>query len=361
MIFAHRFAELWCDGDTLALSNWRLTGKIKWSKGPRIGKHPDDLEIVRDSMANPGDYFPAEYIPELAIPPTPDSYTRFFELDTRWFNESLQLKPPLLPERWPEAALACNEAVYLASVGPLVFPCHENKKPATPNGFRNATRSQLQIRWMWHHHPGLLVGLCTGVLNGVDVLDLDTAKHPEAAAWLTSNLDKLGKTLTVETRSGGMHLFFKHRPGLKCSASKIVRGVDVRANGGYVIAWALHGCRIITDAPIAEWPAFLVETLNPANSEPTLIFSQNEQKDDLAWLATLSADEKNSLIESLLFSIDNSKIDPYGRWRDMIWGARDAFDRGADRAREIAMAWSARGTGFSGDFELFDKIWDNVR
>jgi hypothetical protein len=34
-----------------------------------------------------------------------------------------------------------------------------------------------------------------------------------------------------------LHFFFQHAPGLRCSRGLIAPGVDVRADGGYVIWW----------------------------------------------------------------------------------------------------------------------------
>jgi hypothetical protein len=66
-----------------------------------------------------------------------------------------------------------------------------------------------------------------------------------------------------ETRSGGRHLFFLHRPGLRCSTSKIERGIDVRADGGLVIWWPAQFYPV-REAPVATWPDWLLETARAA-------------------------------------------------------------------------------------------------
>ncbi|WP_461628003.1 bifunctional DNA primase/polymerase, partial [Bradyrhizobium sp. 25ACV] len=82
--------------------------------------------------------------------------------------------------------------------------------------------------------------------------------------------ERLGTTWTVQTRSGGQHLYYIHRPGLRGSASKIAPGVDVRADGGYVIAWWALGYRILIYAPYAAWPAFLDQDLDRARGSPAV-------------------------------------------------------------------------------------------
>ena len=98
---------------------------------------------------------------------------------------------------------------------------------------------------------------------GLFVIDLDTSKHPEATDWLESNAPYLPETRQHRTKSGGLHLFFKHRDGLRNSAGKLAPGVDTRGDGGYVIWWPScvpsdHKFRVAADLP--EW---IVDALTP--------------------------------------------------------------------------------------------------
>jgi len=71
------------------------------------------------------------------------------------------------------------------------------------------------------------------------------------------------QTLTHETPSGGLHLLFRHAQGLRCSAGRIARGVDVRASGGYIIWHPAALCRVLVEGPIADWPEWLLELARP--------------------------------------------------------------------------------------------------
>ena len=155
----------------------------------------------------------------------------------------------------PASALAA--ALELAAQDYAVFPCGAHKRPMCPHGFHDATPDADDIKALWAAFPGELVGVVTGPVSHIAVLDID-AKHPEAREWWAANRARLLPTRTHRTRSGGLHLIFGHYDGLKCSAGKIARGVDVRAEGGYILWWPAAGLPMLSDAPIAPWPEWLI-------------------------------------------------------------------------------------------------------
>jgi Bifunctional DNA primase/polymerase, N-terminal len=126
------------------------------------------------------------------------------------------------------------------------FPCNSSKRPLTPHGFRDARPNVDTSGWE-------LVGIPTGSVSGVDALDVDV----EGMNWLTANIDKLPATRVQVTRSGGRHFFWKHAEGLRCSAGRIARGVDVRGDGGYVIDWNHQGYPTEV-REIADWPDWIL-------------------------------------------------------------------------------------------------------
>jgi hypothetical protein len=127
----------------------------------------------------------------------------------------------------------------------LRFPCDHDKRPLITAWQRNARRTD-HSRWP-------LVGVPTGEVNGFDVLDIDL----EALGWRDQNRDRFPLTQVHTTRSGGWHFLFKHHPGLRNSASRIAPGVDVRADGGFIVWWPCAGLPF-TSAELAEWPEWLV-------------------------------------------------------------------------------------------------------
>jgi len=125
------------------------------------------------------------------------------------------------------------------------FACNRDKRPLVQWN-RYARANVDDSKWP-------LVGVLTGRISGLDVVDVDL----RGMDWLRSV--QLPATRIHETRSGGRHLFFKHCDGLRNSAGRIATGVDVRADGGYVIWWPRQGLKVLSDVGIAEWPEWLLE------------------------------------------------------------------------------------------------------
>jgi hypothetical protein len=135
-----------------------------------------------------------------------------------------------------------------------IFPCQANKRPASPRGFYSASSDPEEIENLWSQWRAPLIGVRTGAASGFAVLDVDRDGLP----WFHQHRDRIPKTLTVETPRGGLHLWFQHAEGLRCSISCIARGVDIRADGGYAIFWRAHACAVLCESPVAPWPEWLL-------------------------------------------------------------------------------------------------------
>jgi hypothetical protein len=102
---------------------------------------------------------------------------------------------------------------------------------------RCATRDPEVLREWWRGRPRSNLGLPTGPENGIVVLDVDPADG--GAASLRSLLRRHGplpRTVEARTGGGGRHLYFRH-PGTTVPSRNGWRpGLDVRGDGGYVVA-----------------------------------------------------------------------------------------------------------------------------
>ena len=160
------------------------------------------------------------------------------------------------------AAVSVRWTLRLAERGLPCFPCREDKRPATPRGFKDATCDQHQLRELWLRHPGPLVGVPTGDISGLDILDIDPRHGGDY--WFAEHMNSLPPTRVHRTRSGGLHLFFQHEQQLRCSVGRIAAGVDVRASGGYLIWWPATGLPVLSDLRTATWPNWLRLQLSPS-------------------------------------------------------------------------------------------------
>jgi len=114
------------------------------------------------------------------------------------------------------------------------------KHPRTRNGVKDASTSHDQIDEWWKKYPDANIGIATGKVSNIVVIDVDP-RHggDESLTQLQLNNGKLPETLTVNTGGGGSHLYFKYpecKGHIKNRAGKIASGIDTRADGGFVVA-----------------------------------------------------------------------------------------------------------------------------
>jgi hypothetical protein len=140
--------------------------------------------------------------------------------------------------------------INIGLVGMKVFRCGADKRPQTRRGFKDAM--------LWRRTPSdwPRAGVPTGAINGIDVLDVDTKNG--ATDWWWQHFEAMPRTRMQVTESGGYHVFFRHAEGLKCSQGRIAKGVDVRADGGYVLDWSREGLPVANCDVFSPWPEWLL-------------------------------------------------------------------------------------------------------
>lgn len=169
-----------------------------------------------------------------------------------------------------------DAALALAARAVPVFPCGRDKRPLTAHGFYDATTDEAQIRRWWAEHPDAALGVPTGATSGLAVLDVDGADGEESLFALTQEVGPIPETSEALTPHG-RHLYFKYdgRP-IRCVAGfRGFAGLDVRGDGGYVIAPPSVGYRWeISSAAAAPAPEWLADSAAPrakSAAEPTPI------------------------------------------------------------------------------------------
>ena len=131
-----------------------------------------------------------------------------------------------------------SAALDYAARGWQVFPCHLDKTPATAHGVKDATTDPALIRNWWEERPHASIGLACGP-SGLVVIDIDRDKGGFASwAALKAAHGIDDGTLASRTGGGGRHLVYRAPEGFrgKNSAGKLGPGLDVRTDGGYIIA-----------------------------------------------------------------------------------------------------------------------------
>ena len=123
-----------------------------------------------------------------------------------------------------------------------VFPCSPtSKKPLTPHGCKDAKKSVGAIKAWWERWPDASIGIATGSVSGLIVIDedLDEDKglngYEEVSEWERIN-GALPATVQCITGRGGYHLYYQYDGTDIKNRAGILDGVDVRGEGGYVIA-----------------------------------------------------------------------------------------------------------------------------
>ena len=186
-----------------------------------------------------------------------------------------------------------EEALSYAAHGWAVFPCHWpvvkdgltlcscglppgkgkgfcsslGKHPRTAHSFYDATRDERSINEWWGRAPYANIGLATGEINNILVLDVDPPHGGDTSLLqLEAAHGPLPNTLRANTGSGGQHIIFQHVEGLSNCVGAIGGGLDIRTQGGYiVVAPSLHasGRRYewANDTPICSAPSWLIEEI----------------------------------------------------------------------------------------------------
>lgn len=182
-------------------------------------------------------------------------------------------------------------ALDYAARGWHVFPCIAGgKTPLTPNGFKDATTDPGQIREFIDAFGQCNIGIATGA-SGLVVLDVDTKNGGIASIKaLLQELPEIRNGLLARTSTDGLHYYFAAREGveLRNSAGRLGAGLDIRANGGYVIAppstgangnlyrWERDGtpvllpARLLARMQVAKWSA------KPLTGEPVIEGGRND-------------------------------------------------------------------------------------
>jgi hypothetical protein len=119
---------------------------------------------------------------------------------------------------------------YFIKKGYSVFPAGKNKRPAIKDWKLYQTEYPSEddlAKWFKGTDNNIII--TTGKISGITVVDIDNPKI---------SINQFPETYTVRSGNGGYHLYYQYYPGSRNSASAYPKypGLDIRSEGGYVIA-----------------------------------------------------------------------------------------------------------------------------
>ncbi|MEV6306088.1 bifunctional DNA primase/polymerase [Actinoplanes sp. NPDC051861] len=237
----------------------------------------------------------------------------------------------------PDPAPTLTAALALAADGYPVFLLGRSKRPVancpqcpkaeldphhdpetcdhlTCHGFYAATRDPQRITAMHTAVPGGLLAIRTGRVCNLAVIDIDPRNGGDI------DRDLMPPTRAVRTGSDGWHLYYRHPGGTLGAKLRGCPGVDIKADGGYVVAPpSIHPgtrrpYRWLSDRAVIEMPPPLVSACRPTEA-PTAA-SPNTTAIPLDRGGGISSPA--ALLAAHLAAVTSA---PEGRRRNTLYGA----------------------------------------
>ncbi|WP_210686363.1 bifunctional DNA primase/polymerase [Mycolicibacterium sp. GESEQ-9] len=203
------------------------------------------------------------------------------------------------------------------SVGPL-----NGKAPRTRHGVQDFTRNPDVIAGWRRRWPGSNWGVTQ---PGVIALDVDPRNGGNL--W-DLNLRPEHKTLTVQTGSGGWHIYYRVSGPVRGKVQGVA-GIDVKAGGsGYLVApGSIHPVtgkpyRLHRDAPIADLPEHLLALVAAPTFSPPSWTSRRDLD-----LIGKRGDQAGDRWDGLIRAVQDAQ--PGNRNGTLFWAAARAAADGA--------------------------------
>lgn len=127
-----------------------------------------------------------------------------------------------------------DAALEYLGAGYSVIPCGTDKKPLVSwKEYQQRRPDRGEVLEWWANHPKGNVGIITGRVSGLCVIDVDTdAGKKNLEPFIPDSL-----TMPISlTPRGGMHMFFKMPDENIGNNAGLIPGCDFRGEGGYVVA-----------------------------------------------------------------------------------------------------------------------------
>lgn len=225
----------------------------------------------------------------------------------------------------PDSTLAW--ARFYAGLGWSVVPVRPGEKiPAIPwSGFQQARPSMAQLD-DWFGIGGYGIGIVTGRVSGIFVLDFDGEAGQEQLIRLEREHGPLPPTVSALTPGGGIHLLFQH-PGTPVATRKnVLPGLDIRGDGGFIVGhpsvhknsrryeWDADAHpEDVAIAAAPQWVVDLVQQATPAGAAANAPIIQTEQPGAFGLPTSVIADGRESYMRDTILAMLRAMRDQLGR------------------------------------------------
>jgi hypothetical protein len=181
---------------------------------------------------------------------------------------------------WGVIALSPNQKIPVAD------------KLLQPNGSKSYTKDPEHVRKLWATYPKANVGIATGAVSALTVVDFDSK---QAYDEVFAKTGAAPTTLRVKTPRG-IHLYLAYTPELKQTAGMAgINGLDIRQEGGYVVAppslvnqksytWVNESTELNTWEKLVE----LQDSYKPVQQPRTGVTALSGVGDQPTWVSYLS-------------------------------------------------------------------------
>lgn len=273
---------------------------------------------------------------------------------------------------------ALAAALGYLKMGFSIIPVGKDKKPLIKwEGYQNKRAAEEEIRAWFKKWPDANIGIVTGTISNLAVIDIDTDEGKHAIQeYLPEDL----QTPICNTPSDGNHLYFRCPDDKLSNNARVVPGCDLRANGGYVVAppsingngktyrW-IKGLSIEEVTPAALPSAYLqyirknstsLYTSNKNNSFSIErdkcdagMFSDGRRDNDLFHVANILA--KGGMPEAESFQVLKKIAKSWGEEDQGKWFSdkiQSAIKRQQHRELNLTREIEQWAAGTSGDFDV---------
>ncbi len=138
-----------------------------------------------------------------------------------------------MSENVPDADQKLTHCLNLLKSGKPIFPVGQNKTPliTTWKPYQDRLPTEQEATQWWTRWPDANIGMATGRLSGVVVIDCD---YRDAAERFLEEYPEAEKT-QIATSGRGLHFYFRYEEGIRNGNGTLGPRIDIRGQGGYVV------------------------------------------------------------------------------------------------------------------------------